>query len=79
LVRDSHPDLIVSYDGFAKSALPAARGLGYADFTYPLFVREDRAEATDVWMLREMHVLVARDGRCSAAAVDQAVRPALEE
>jgi hypothetical protein len=78
-VRDSHPDLIVSYDIFAKSALPAALSLGYADFTYPLFVREDRAKATGIWGAEQMHVLVAPDGRCSPAAVDQAVRSALEK
>lgn len=78
-VRDRHPDLIVSYDLLAESALPAARSLGYRDYEYPLFVRGDRASATSLWDARKMHVLVAPDGRCSPAAVDKAVRSALEQ
>lgn len=78
-VRDRHPDLIVSYDILAESALPVARSLGYIDYSYPLFVREDRARANSLWAARQMHVLVAPDGHCSPAAVDQAVRAALEK
>jgi hypothetical protein len=78
-VRDSHPDLIVSYDMFAESALPAALSLGYADYSYPQFVREDRAKAKNLWMARWMHVLVASDGHCSPGSIDQAVRVALEK
>jgi hypothetical protein len=77
-VRDRHPDLIVSYDILAESALPAARSLGYEDFAYPIFVKGDRAWATALWNAHQMHVLVAPDGRCSAAAVDRAVRTAIE-
>jgi len=78
-VRDRHPDLIVSYDILAESALPAARSLGYIDYSDPLFVREDRAGMNSLWKARQMHVLVAPDGHCSPTAVDQAVRLALEK
>jgi hypothetical protein len=78
-VRDYHPDLIVSYDLLAESALPAARSLGYLDYAYPLFVRGDRASATNLWEARQMHVLVAPDGRCSPTAVKSAVGAALEK
>jgi len=78
-VRDRRPDLIVSYDLLAESALPAARFLGYRDYSYPLFVREDRAAANTLWEARQMHVLVAPDGHCSPIAIDQAVRMALEK
>jgi hypothetical protein len=77
-VRDRHPDLIVSYDILAESALPAARSLGYIDYSEPLFVREDRAGSSSLWGARQMHVLVAPDQRCSATAIDRAVRLALE-
>jgi hypothetical protein len=78
-VRDRHPDLIVSYDIFAESLLPAARSLGYIDYSYPLFIREDRNSAHSLWGARRMHVLVAPGGRCLPAAIDHAVRAALEE
>jgi hypothetical protein len=78
-VRDYHPDLIVSYDLLAESALPAARSLGYFDYSYPLFVRGDRVSATNLWEARQMHVLVAPDGRCSPTAVMSAVGAALEK
>jgi hypothetical protein len=78
-VRDRRPDLIVSYDVLAESALPAARSLGYIDYSHPLFVRKDRVGMNSLWDARQMHVLVAPDGRCSPAAVDQAVRLALEK
>ena len=78
-VRDRRPDLIVSYDLLAESALPAARSLGYFDYAYPMFVREDRASASRLWDAREMHVLVAPNGRCSPAAIEAAVRTALEQ
>jgi hypothetical protein len=77
-VRDQHPDLIVSYDILAESALPAARSLGYIDYSEPLFVREDRAGSNSLWDARQMHVLVAPDQRCSATAIERAVRVALE-
>jgi hypothetical protein len=77
-VRDRHPDLIVSYDILAESALPAARSLGYIDYSDPLFVREDRPSSNSLWEARQMHVLVAPGGRCSPTAVDRAVRVALE-
>jgi hypothetical protein len=77
-VRDRHPDLIVSYDVLAESALPAARSFGYVDYAYPMFVRSDRAWASGLWNAHQMHVLVAPDGRCSATAVDRAVRTAIE-
>ena len=78
-VRDRHPDLIVSYDILAESALPAARALGYLDYVYPLFLRADRASASSLWGARQMHVLVAPDGPCSPANIDRAVRAAIEE
>lgn len=78
-VRDRRPDMIVSYDLLAESALPAARSLGYFDYAYPLFVRADRASAGSLWEAQQMHVLVAPNGRCSPIAIDQAVRSALEE
>ena len=77
-VRDRRPDLIVTYDIFAESALPAARTLGYIDYRYPLFVRDERTIYHSIWKAQGMHVLVAPDGRCSPSAVDQAVRSALE-
>jgi hypothetical protein len=78
-VRDRRPDLIVSYDVLAESALPAARSLGYIDYSHPLFIRKDRVGMDRLWDARRMHVLVAPDGRCSPVAIDQAVRLALEE
>ena len=80
-VRERHPDLIVSYDMLAESALPVARSLGYIDYSYPLFVREDRSYLMNsrIFGARQMHVLVAPDGHCSPTAVDQAVRMALNE
>jgi hypothetical protein len=78
-IRERRPDLIVTYDTFAETALPAARSLGYIDFSYPLFVREERVGMNDLWGARQMHVLVAPDGRCSAHVIDQAVRTALEK
>jgi hypothetical protein len=78
-VRERHPDLIVSYDAFAEAALPAARSLGYIDYVFPMFVRGEREGMNDLWGARQMHVLVAPDGRCSAAAVKQAVGRALEQ
>ncbi len=78
-VRDKHPDLIVSYDIFAESALPAALSTGYIEFSYPLFVREDRSKVEGLWSAQKMIVLVSPNGRCSSPAVDQAVRTALEE
>lgn len=78
-VRDRHPDLIVSYDILAESALPAARSLGYIDFSFPLFIRGDGAIMNSLWGARQMHVLVAADGRCPATAIDQAVSTALEK
>ncbi len=78
-VRDRRPDLIVSYDLLAESALPAARSLGYFDYAYPMFVREDRASAVRLWDARQMHVLVAPKGRCSPAAIAEAVQTALEK
>jgi len=77
-VRDRHPDLIVSYDILAESALPAARSLGYIDFSFPLFVPDDGVIRNSLWGARRMHVLVAPDGHCPPAAIDQAVRVALE-
>ena len=78
-VRARHPDLIVSYDELAESALPAARSLGYIDYAYPLFVRGDRTSATVLWDARQMHVLVAPHGRCSPEGVKHAVGAALEQ
>jgi len=78
-VRDRQPDLIVSYDLLAESALPAARALGYFDYVYPMFVREDRAWANGLWDAHDMHVLVASHGRCSPVAIDRAVRAAIEQ
>jgi hypothetical protein len=78
-IRDRHPDMIVSYDMFAESALPAALSLGYIEFSYPLFVREDRSSARSLWMARRMLVLVAPNGRCSPPEIDKAVRNALEK
>jgi hypothetical protein len=80
-LRARRPDMIVSYDVFAESALPAARSLGYIDYSYPLFVREDRSYLMNsrIFGARQMHVLVAPDGHCSPTAVDQAVRMALNE
>jgi hypothetical protein len=77
-IRERHPDLIVSYDSFAESALPAARALGYIDYTFPMYVRGERDGMGDLWGARQMHVLVAPDGRCSPPAVDRAVRAALD-
>ena len=78
-VRDRHPDLIVSYDILAESALPAARSLGYIDFSFPLFIRSDGTIRNSLWGARQMHVLVAPDGHCPPTAIDQAVRMALEK
>jgi hypothetical protein len=78
-VRDRHPDLIVSYDINAESALPAAVSIGYIEFSYPPFLREDRAEVKSVFGATQMFVLVSPNGHCSPTAVDQAVRSALEE
>lgn len=78
-IRDRHPDMIVSYDMFAESALPAALSLRYIEFSYPLFVREDRTSAKKLWMAQRMLVLVAPNGHCSPPQVDEAVRTAIEK
>jgi hypothetical protein len=78
-VRDRHPDIIVSYDMFAETALPAALSLNYVEFSYPLFDREDRTTAKSLWTARRMLVLVSPNGRCSPAAIDSAVRMELEK
>jgi len=77
-VSDARPDLIVSYDMFAVNALPTAISLNYKVFSFPLFVREDRPYASSLWTASRMLVMVAPDGRCSAAAVHDAVSEALE-
>jgi hypothetical protein len=77
-IRERRPDLIVSYDSFAETALPAARSLGYIDYVFPMFVRGEREGMNDLWGARQMHVLVAPDGRCSPTAVEHAVHTALE-
>jgi hypothetical protein len=78
-IRERHPDLIVSYDAYAEIAIPAARAMGYIDYTFPMFVRGERDGMGDLWGSRQMHVLVAPDGRCSPPAIDRAVRAALEK
>jgi len=78
-IKERHPDVIVSYDMFAESALPVARSLGYVDYTYPLFVREDRSTLNTLWQAKQMHVLLASNGVCPAAQLDQEIRRSLEE
>lgn len=77
-IAEQRPDVIVTYDYFAESALPEARKLGYVDYSYPLFVKGDRGRMHSLWTAQAMHVLVAPEGRCSARAVDQAVREGIE-
>jgi hypothetical protein len=77
-VREARPDLIVSYDFFMESSLPAARKLGYIDYSYPGLTPEEQSLMSGFWAERRMHVLVAPAGRCSPPAVDRAVRAALE-
>jgi hypothetical protein len=78
-VRESRPDLIVSYDFFMESSLPAARGLGYSDYSYPPFIRKERDVMNGLWKQQRLHVLVAPAGRCSAPAIDRVVHEALEQ
>jgi hypothetical protein len=77
-VRDYHPDVIVSYDSIAESALPGARQAGYLDYSYPIFDREDRPYAHSLWGAKNMHVLVAPEGRCAAPELPGMISAALE-
>lgn len=77
-VHEKRPDLIVSYDFFAESAIPSALRMGYADYTYPLFLRQDRDRMHGLWNAKYMHVLVSPTGRCSPQIVGQSVKSALE-
>jgi len=79
-VREQRPDLIVSYDSFAESAIPAARSLGYLDYSFPVLLPQDIGMLTNSFFgAKAIHVMVAPDGRCSPAAVDQAVRIAVSQ
>jgi hypothetical protein len=78
-VRERRPDLIVSYDFFMESALPAARQLGYIDYSYRPFIPEDSASMKGTWRNMRLHVLVAPDGHCSPADIDQSLQKVLEK
>jgi hypothetical protein len=75
-VRERHPDLIVSYEGLGESAIPAARALGYVDYTYPALLPQEIGTLSASLASNAVHVMVAPDGRCSPAAVDRAIRMA---
>jgi hypothetical protein len=77
-VHDYHPDVIVSYDSIAESALPVAVEAGYLDYSFPIFDREDRPYVHSLWGAKNMHVLIAPQGRCARPVIAGMISAALE-
>jgi hypothetical protein len=75
-VRETHPDVIVSYDVFAESLLKNPDRSIYAEFVYPPLPAAEMAHYSD-WSKHRLYILVARSGLCSSTALDARVRQSL--
>jgi hypothetical protein len=78
-VMDKSPDLIVSYDIYAKGPLNSPVLNNYKDEAFPTFAPPDSsAHLASNFGDRKLHVMVRIGGRCDALSVDESVARAYE-
>ncbi len=78
-VRDKRPDIIVSYDIYAKGLLSSPVLNNYKDVAFPTFAPpESSADLAASFGDRKLHVMVKIGGRCNALSVDESVARAYE-
>lgn len=77
--RDKRPDIIVSYDIYAKGLLNSSILNNYKDKAFPTFAPPDSSpDLATSFGDRKLHVMVRIDGRCNALSVDESVARAYE-
>lgn len=72
-VREERPDVIVSYPLYAEDVLRHKEELGYVDLLFPPLPSNDLKHLGSFYGIPAIHVLVRRDGLCSASAISLAV------
>ncbi len=78
-VMEKRPDVIVSYDIYAKGLLRPPVLNSYQDEAFPTFAPPDSsAQLATSFGDRKLHVMVRIGGRCSAMSVDESVARAYE-
>jgi hypothetical protein len=78
-VMDKMPDIIVSYDIYAKALLNSSVLNNYKDKAFPTFAPPDSsAHLASTFGDRKLHVMVRIGGRCDALSVDESVARAYE-
>jgi hypothetical protein len=71
---EKRPDIIVSYDVYAKGLLNSPVLSGYKDEAFPTFAPPDSsAQLATSFGDRKLHVMVRTGGRCNALSVDESV------
>lgn len=79
-VMDKRPDIIVSYDIYAKGLLKSSVLDNYKDEAFPTFAPPDSsAHLAATFGDRKLHVMVRIGGRCDAPSIDESVARAYEE
>ncbi len=79
-VMDKRPDIVVSYDIYAKGLLNSPVLGSYKDVAFPTFAPPDSsAQLATTFDDRKLHVMVRIGGRCNAPAVDESVARAYEK
>jgi hypothetical protein len=78
-VMDKRPDIIVSYDIYAKGLLNSPAINNYEDEAFPTFAPPDSsARLATAFGNRKLHVMVRIGGRCNALSVHESVARAYE-
>jgi hypothetical protein len=78
-VMDKRPDIVVSYDIYAKGLLNSPVLNNYQDEAFPTFAPPDSsAQLATTFGDRKLHVMVKIGGRCDAPSVNESVARAYE-
>jgi hypothetical protein len=76
-VMDKRPDIIVSYDIYAKGLLNSRVLNDYKDEAFPTFAPPDSSpRLANAFGDRKLHVMVRIGGRCDALSVEESVATA---